>query len=45
MNRTFDTRILILGLVVVCGLLARGLDGDRLAHDVTGSIPLFDQSR
>ena len=39
MNRTLDIRILILGLIVVCGLLARPLDRVHDEVEVTGSIP------
>lgn len=39
MNRMIDTRILIVGLVVVLGLLARPLDTVRASFEATGSIP------
>lgn len=46
MNPTFDTRILLLGLLVVCGLLARGLETGGTAAEITGSIPaLADTAR
>ena len=39
MNRTIDTRILALGLLLGLALLVRPIDTANASHEVTGSIP------
>lgn len=39
MNRTIDTRILAIGLLVGLALLVRPIDTANASNEVTGSIP------
>jgi hypothetical protein len=39
MNRTVDTRILALGLLLGLALLVRPMGAANASHEVTGSIP------
>ncbi len=39
MNRTIDTRILALGLLLGLALLVRPIDTANASHEVTGSVP------
>ena len=44
MNRTFDIRILALGLLVGVALLVRPFGAANASFEVTGSIPVAKQA-